>query len=68
MGVAREKNFLGKADANTRLQGRNRRQVPLPDKGIGVGVTTFMGAVGGGSGVASYGAAMPVRLLHEQMV
>jgi hypothetical protein len=22
-------------------QGRNRRQVPLPDKGMGVGTTTF---------------------------
>src|SRR5262249_29282200 len=28
-----KENFLGKRDANIRQQGRNRRQVPLPDKG-----------------------------------
>ena len=71
-----EKNFLGKVDANTRLRGRNRRQVPLPDKGLGVGVTTFMGAVGGGQAspamalrclairVDSWQNAM--RLIHHQ--
>jgi hypothetical protein len=32
----------GKQDSQMRRQGRNRRQVPLPDKGMGVGTTTFM--------------------------
>jgi hypothetical protein len=32
-----EENFLEKRDSQMRRQGRNRRQVPLPDKGMGVG-------------------------------
>jgi len=40
-----EKNFLEKPDSQMRRQGRNRRQVPLPDKSIGVGTTTFRAAL-----------------------
>jgi hypothetical protein len=41
-------NFLGKWDANTRQLGRNSRQVAVPDKGIGVGTTTFVAAIRNG--------------------
>src|SRR5262245_4759430 len=36
-----EKNFSGKPDANVYRLRENRRQVPLPDKGMGDGGTTF---------------------------
>src|SRR5262249_20848789 len=36
-----EKNFLGKRDSHLRRLGADKDQVPLPDKGIGGGGTTF---------------------------
>src|SRR5262249_48579578 len=36
-----KKNFLGKRDSHVRRLGANKDQVPLPDKGMGRGGTTF---------------------------
>ena len=41
----------------------NRRQVPLPDKGIGVGGTTFMGGL---EGVSSHLVLDPVTRISVQ--
>jgi hypothetical protein len=40
-----EKKFLGKRDSHVRRLGANKDQVSLPDKGMGVGTTTFKSAL-----------------------
>jgi hypothetical protein len=73
-----EKNFLEKRDSQMRRQGRNRRQEPLPDKGMGVGTTTFRAVLKMrraatralvGDALAIWHDAQPLlQLMCEQMV